>query len=78
MRIVRCDESVFNTCYPLSPAIFALEYNLQDNLMHQEGLDSPSRFELSGKNSARVGRTHPCFRMMGFTSEATRCNIGKA
>lgn len=41
-------------------------------------MDLPSKFGLSGKNSASVGRTHPCFRMMGFTNEATRCNMGKA
>ena len=78
MMTVRCDESVFNTRYSLSPAMSALGYNLQDNLMHQESLGSPSKFKLSGKNSASVGRTHPCFRVMGFTSEVTRCNMGKA
>ena len=80
MMTVRCDESVFNTRYSLSPAISTLGYNLQDNLMHQESLGSPSKLKLSGKNSASVGRAHPCFRMMGFrvTSEVTRCNMGKA
>lgn len=31
---------------------------------------APSKFGLSGKNSARIGRTHPLFLIIGFTNEA--------
>lgn len=37
----------------------------------------PTRFGVSGKNSARTGNTQPCFLMMGLTSDATRWSIGR-
>jgi hypothetical protein len=40
-------------------------------LMYQLQEYAPSRFGLSGKNSARTGSLQLCDRMMGFTSEAT-------
>ena len=38
----------------------------------------PSRFALSGKNSARTGRTQLRFLIIGFTREATRLRISNA
>ena len=40
--------------------------------------NSPTKLGLSGKNSARTGRTQPCFLMIGLTRDATRCNIARA
>lgn len=38
----------------------------------------PSKFALSGKNSARTGRTQLCFLIIGFTREAIRLRICSA
>ena len=40
--------------------------------------NTPNKFGDSGKNSERIGSVQPCLRMMGLTSEATRCNIDNA
>ena len=41
-------------------------------------MNSPTRFGLSGKNSAKTGRTQPRLRMIGLTSDATRCSMRNA
>ena len=46
--------------------------------MTGEGTEIPRRLGLSGKNSARTGRTQLRFLIIGFTSEAIRFRICNA